>query len=108
MLRLGDGTAESNARLQSGIDELWMYTGELFETEEADTLLLNAGIAVDPQAIKTAWIKTVDEILAKAKIKKPLENFMQTGSKLGQHSEHLGHILAEMQYLPRTFPGVKW
>jgi ring-1,2-phenylacetyl-CoA epoxidase subunit PaaC len=108
VLRLGDGTEESNARLQEGIDDLWGYTGELFEMEEADQLLIKEGIAVDLAPLHKEWLATVKETTAKAGIKIPENNYMHKGSKDGQHTEHLGHILAEMQYLPRAFPTAKW
>lgn len=108
MLRLGGGTDESNARLQEGIDDLWGYTGELFEMEEADHILIRDGIAVDLEAIQKEWANLVQEVFKKANVRIPANNYMHKGSKDGQHTEHLGHILAEMQYLPRTFPTAKW
>ncbi len=108
MLRLGDGTQESNERLQNGINELWMYTGDLFDMDEVDALLIKEGIAPDLNKIKSLWQKQVDEVLAKANIKKPADEFMQKGSRDGRHTEHLGFMLAEMQYLQRSYPGAKW
>jgi ring-1,2-phenylacetyl-CoA epoxidase subunit PaaC len=108
MERLGDGTQESHDRLQSAVDNLWRFTGELFEMNEADALLIKENIAVDLNTIKVKWEKLVDEVFVASTIKKPENTFMQRGSRDGQHTEHLGYLLAEMQYLHRTYPGVQW
>lgn len=108
MLRLGDGTAESNQRLQAGINELWMYTGDLFDMNDVDSILIKEGIAPDLNKIKPLWQKHVDEVLTKANISKPADEYMQKGSRDGRHTEHLGYMLAEMQYLQRSYPGAKW
>ncbi|HEY1040201.1 MAG TPA: 1,2-phenylacetyl-CoA epoxidase subunit PaaC [Bacteroidia bacterium] len=108
MVRFGDGTEESHERLQNAINDLWRYTGELFEMTAVDELLLKEGIAVDLDAVKTKWEKHVAEVLAEAKVHTPENTFMQRGSREGKHTEHLGYILAEMQYLPRAIPGAKW
>ena len=108
MLRFGNGTEESHQRLQDAVNELWRFTGELFEMNEVDEMLLKAGIAVDLNAVKTLWDKQVSETLKEATITTPLVAFMQTGSRKGKHTEHLGFILAEMQYMQRAIPGAKW
>lgn len=108
MLRLGDGTEESHQRMQNAVDALWMYTGELFEMDETDEVLIKEGVAPDLSAIKDKWTSKVNEVLAEATITKPEGSWMQTGSRKGLHSEHLGYILAEMQYLPRAYPDAKW
>lgn len=108
MLRLGDGTEESHQRLQTAVNELWMYTGELFEMNEVDETLIKEGIAPNLDDIKAKWTSKVNEVLAEATITKPEDGWMQTGSRKGRHSEHLGFILAEMQYLPRAYPDAKW
>lgn len=106
--RLGEGTELSHARLQQAINDLWAYTGELFEMAEEDTILLVAGIAVDLQEIKLNWKETVATVLTEATIQIPEDGFFHTGSRNGVHTEHLGHILAEMQYLQRAYPDATW
>ena len=108
MERLGNGTEESHERLQNAINDIWRFSGEFFEMNEVDEILIKEGIAVDLNLIKPKWEKTMDEILHKSLIKKPEVTFMQTGGRKAMHTEYLGHILAEMQYLPRMFPGAKW
>lgn len=108
MERFGDGTEESHQRVQDALDELWCYTGELFEMNEVDAVLIKEGIAVDLNAIKPKWENTVSEVILRSTLKKPENVFMQTGSRKAMHSEHLGFILAEMQHLPRMHPGAKW
>ncbi len=106
--RLGEGTEESHARTQKAIDNLWTYTGELFEMDEVDQVLIKEGIAVDMSALKSKWEKQVRSVIEGATLKLPAGGFMQTGSRKGLHSEHLGFLLAEMQYLPRAYPDAKW
>ena len=107
-IRLGDGTSESHQRMQKAIDDLWMYTGELFEMDETEQELIIAGIAVDRIPLKKEWLKEINTVLSEATLNIPQKTFMQTGSSKGLHSEHLGHILAEMQYLQRAYPDAKW
>ena len=107
-IRLGDGTRESHVRIQKAINDLWSYTGELFEMDELENYLLREGICVDKIPLKTRWLKKINNILSLATIIPPMDTFMQTGTRLGIHSEHLGHILSEMQYLQRTYPDAKW
>jgi ring-1,2-phenylacetyl-CoA epoxidase subunit PaaC len=106
--RLGDGTAESHDRMQRAIDELWMYTGELFEMDEVDALLVKAGVAPDLGALKPEWYNHVVQVLDEATLLVPQDCYMQTGSRQGIHTEHLGHILSEMQYLQRAYPDAVW
>lgn len=106
--RLGDGTEESNRRMQNAIDELWMYTGELFENDELDENLIALGIAPDASAIKGKWKTAIMDLLAEARLKVPTDAYMQSGSRQGIHTEHLGYILADMQYLQRAYPDAKW
>ncbi len=106
LIRLGDGTTESHARAQAALDRLWPFTGEMFEPEDAD--LVAAGICIDPPSLRAAWNRDVDAVLAEATLQRPREGWMQTGGRQGRHSEHLGHMLAEMQHLQRTYPGAKW
>jgi ring-1,2-phenylacetyl-CoA epoxidase subunit PaaC len=108
MLKLGDGTPESHERLRNAVNQLWRFTGEMFIADETDKLLQEAGIAPDLAAIKINWDTMVNEVLEKATLTRPEDTFMQTGSKKGIHTEHLGFLLAEMQYLPRMYPGAKW
>jgi ring-1,2-phenylacetyl-CoA epoxidase subunit PaaC len=106
--RLGDGTEESHERLQTGLNALWMYTSDLFDMDEVDALLIKEGIVPDLTLVKTKWEVHVNEVLQKATLQVPKNNFKQKGSREGKHSEHLGFLLAEMQYVHRAYPGVKW
>lgn len=108
VLRLGDGTSESRARMQKAIDDLWMYTGELFEMDYVDDILLPAGIAVNKAVLKNKWDQAIADALNEATLTLPSESYMQSGSRKGIHTEHLGHILSEMQYLQRAYPDAKW
>lgn len=108
LIRLGDGTEESNAKVQESLEKIWQFTAELFEMDEIDTKLLNLGIAVDNKALKTQWDKTVNSTLKKAKLKRPEDGYMATGGKKGMHTEYLGFLLAEMQFLQRAYPNAKW
>jgi ring-1,2-phenylacetyl-CoA epoxidase subunit PaaC len=108
MVRLGDGTAESHARAQTAIDDLWAFTGEMFEVDSGERALIEAGIAVDPAALRPQWLKTISDIVAEATLTLPKSDWMQQGGRSGRHSEHLGHLLSELQSMQRTFPGVTW
>ena len=107
-IRLGDGTDESHRRAQSALDELWPFTGELFETDQVERALIDAGIAVDPLSIRARWSKTLDDVFDEATLTRPRDGYMQSGGRSGRHSEHLGFILTELQFLQRTYPGAKW
>ncbi len=107
--RLGDGTDESHAKMQEAIDEIWTYSGEMVVADEADQLLLEAGIGADLAQVKQQWQAHVAATLAEATLTAPAEDsYMQTGGKQGCHTEQLGFLLAEMQYLPRAYPGASW
>ena len=106
--RFGNGTEESLTRLQQGFDELWPFTGELFEMNEVDEVLLKDGLAVDLSRLKAAWEKEIGDLLNESHVQIPESTYVQTGSRKGLHSEHLGYILAEMQSLPRMHPTAKW
>lgn len=108
VMRFGNGTEESLERLQKGFNEIWEYTGELFEMNEVDEILLKEGIAIDLNTIKPKWEKEIFDLLEKANLKVPEGTYMQTGSRKGLHGEHLSYILAEMQSLPRMHPTAKW
>ncbi|MDZ4663680.1 MAG: 1,2-phenylacetyl-CoA epoxidase subunit PaaC [Bacteroidota bacterium] len=107
-IRLGDGTEESHLRMQKAIEDLWMYTGELFEMDEVDLFMAKNGIGVDLTPMKIQWEQQLTTILNEATLKMPSASYMQTGSRNGMHTENLGHILSEMQYLQRTYPDAKW
>ena len=108
VIRLGDGTAESHARAQAAIDDLWSFTGEMFEADAAEGTLIDAGIAVDPAALHPQWLKTVAGVVSEATLALPRAEWMQKGGRSGRHSEHLGHLLSELQSMQRTFPGASW
>ena len=107
-IRLGDGTEESNKRMQTAIDNLWRYKGELLEPDEIDIEMKNAGIGVDLSLISFDVDNYLTEILKKAKLTIPTDIFMQKGGKQGVHSEHLGFILTELQFMQRAYPGLNW
>jgi ring-1,2-phenylacetyl-CoA epoxidase subunit PaaC len=107
-LRLGDGTQESHIRMQKALNNLWMYTGELFEMDETDIHLMRDGLAPDLIPIKAQWHNDIKTVLGKATLTLPEDTYMQTGSRKGIHTENLGHILAEMQYLQRAYPDAIW
>jgi ring-1,2-phenylacetyl-CoA epoxidase subunit PaaC len=108
VIRLGDGTAESQRRAQNAVDALWPYTGELFMADAADRELMARRIVVDPEALRKQWESIVDEVLQRATLRRPPSGWMQTGGRAGRHSEHLGHVLAELQFLQRSYPGATW
>jgi ring-1,2-phenylacetyl-CoA epoxidase subunit PaaC len=108
VIRFGDGTEESHVKAQEAIDDLWRYTGELFEMDEVEENLIKQGIAVDLKMIQPKWEKMLVELFEKATLKKPETAFMQTGGKKGIHTEHLAFLLAEMQALARMYPDAKW
>lgn len=108
VLRLGDGTEESHERMQKALDHLWRYTGELFEIDEVDQSMIDEGIGVDMGPIQEEWNKKVDSIIAEATLKRPENEWMARGGRNGIHTEHLGFILTELQYMQRTYPGATW
>lgn len=108
ILRLGDGTEESHARAQVAIDDLWAFTGEMFEVDDSERGLIEAGVAIDPATLHPQWLSTVSDIVGEATLALPKRNWMQQGGRSGRHSEHLGHLLSELQSMQRTFPGVTW
>jgi ring-1,2-phenylacetyl-CoA epoxidase subunit PaaC len=108
IVRLGDGTAESHARAQGAIDDLWAFTGEMFCYDASERALIDAGIAVDPATLRAQWLKTISDIAGEATLVLPGNDWMQQGGRSGRHSEHLGHLLSELQSMQRTFPGVTW
>lgn len=109
MLRLGDGTEESHQRTQKALDDLWMYTGEMFEQNDLEEKLAKEGIAVRSAELKPEWQRMVSDVISQATLKMPDdETYMMSGGRHGRHSEHLGHLLSEMQILARSFPDAKW
>jgi ring-1,2-phenylacetyl-CoA epoxidase subunit PaaC len=108
-IRLGDGTKESHSRMQDALDNLWMFTGELFEMDEIDKEAAKAGIGVDLSKLKPQWEARVNNVLTEATLTLPELPFMQSGGRSkGLHSEHLGHILSELQYVQRAYPNMEW
>ena len=109
VIALGDGTQESHDRMQAALDRLWPYTSEMFERDAADDVLADAGIAPDPDSLKDGYLARVRQVLAEATLSLPTAPALQTGGRSGQrHSEHLGHILTQMQWLQRAYPGATW
>lgn len=108
IVRLGDGTNESHARIQSSIDHLWRFTSEMFEADDLDREMAEAGIGVDPSTLQAAWQATVDAVLEEATLVRPEDDFQTSGGRTGMHTEYLGHLLAEMQWLQRSQPGMSW
>jgi len=108
LLRLGDGTEESHNRTQKALDYLWSYTGDLFAETDGDELLCKQGVIFEAATLHKLWTDHITASFAQATLNCPATTFMHKGSRLGQHTEHLGFVLAEMQYIPRTFPGATW
>lgn len=108
VIRLGDGTEESRARMQKALNLLWPYTGELFQSDAVDAAMVAAGIAPDLADLKSAWDRTLTEVLAEATLTLPKGEFQHKGGKTGRHTEALGFILADMQFLQRAYPGGVW
>lgn len=108
VIRLGDGTEESHARMQKALNQLWPYTGELFMGDAVDQALADAGIAPAPDSLKAAWDRNVAEVMAEATLALPEGTFQHKGGKQGRHTEALGFILADMQFLQRAYPGGTW
>jgi ring-1,2-phenylacetyl-CoA epoxidase subunit PaaC len=109
MVRLGDGTEESHRRAQDAVDDLWAYTGEMFQVDESERALIERGVvAVDPATLHPQWLTTVSAVVGEATLALPKSGWMQQGGRSGKHSEHLGHLLSELQSMQRTFPGATW
>src|SRR5690554_1777222 len=106
--RLGDGTEESHKRMQAAIDELWMYTDELFNPTLAEKTMAEEGIGVDLSKLKAKYYEIVSEILEEATLTVPESKYFHKGGKQGVHSEHMGFLLAELQYMQRTYPNLEW
>jgi len=109
LTRLGDGTAESHEKIQESVDDIWEFTGELFETDEVEKTLIEEGIIVDSSKFKDEWLELVQSILTKATLTVPDKDaWMITGGRTGKHTEHLGFILSDLQYLQRAYPNASW
>jgi ring-1,2-phenylacetyl-CoA epoxidase subunit PaaC len=107
-IRLGDGTEESSRRMAEGLDWNWRFVPELFEIDESLQAAINAGIAPDPRGFEEEYRSAIASVLAEAQLEAPADQRPILGGRRGHHSEHLGHLLAVMQFLPRTYPDAKW
>jgi ring-1,2-phenylacetyl-CoA epoxidase subunit PaaC len=108
LVRLGDGTPESHARVQASVERLWRYTAELFEEDDLDRDMAARGIAPNLGDVHGAWSRSIGEILAEATLVRPRDGPYSWSGKRGEHSEHLGHLLTDLQYLQRAYPGATW
>jgi len=108
VIRLGDGTDDSHAKMQAAIEGLWMYTGEMFESDAIEKALAADGIACDAGALAGPWREQVAAVLSEATLALPAGTWMQSGGRRGVHTEQLGYVLAEMQWLQRAYPGAQW
>ena len=109
IIRLGDGSEESHQRIQRSIDALWMYTGELFTPDAIDLEMQQQGIAPDLNQLHATWKQHIHQVCTEATLRMPADDaWMQKGGKTGMHTEHLGYLLAEMQFLQRAYPGAQW
>ncbi len=108
MVRLGDGTEESHNRVQAGLDAFWKYTSEMFTPSAVDEAAAAAGLGPDPKSLHAGWLANVEQVLQEATLKKPADVAYRWHGKRNQHSEHLSHLLAEMQIMQRTYPGSQW
>ncbi len=108
VIRLGDGTDESHTRMQSAIDDLWRFTGELFEHDDVEDSLVSSGVAADPGDLRTSWRHTVADALAEATLRVPDDGIMQSGGRNGRHTEQFSYLIGEMQVLARAHPGATW
>jgi ring-1,2-phenylacetyl-CoA epoxidase subunit PaaC len=108
VIRLGDGTEESKERIQTSLDELWRYTGELFWEDDVDQSLKAEGIIPEASELKTRWNKIVEDVLNEATLEIPQTEWQFEGGRRGLHSEHLGYILTELQFMQRAYPYMEW
>ena len=108
LVRLGDGTAESRARVQASLDDQWRYTGELFAADAADRAFEQEWGGPDSAALEHGWNERLDPLLRDATLERPAEQWMAHGGRSGRHSEHLGYLIAEMQFMQRAYPGAQW
>lgn len=108
LIRLGDGTGESHARAQRAIDALWRFTAELFAVDDLDVTMSATGFGANPAELRSLWDSRVDAILAQATLHRCDDPYQRTGGRTGYHTEHLGHLLGEMQWMQRAYPGLEW
>ena len=108
LIRLGDGTDDSHQRVQASLDELWRFTGEMFVSDEVDVAIRDNLDGPDLDAIEVRWRHDVEDVIAEATLQLPEDEWMARGGKQGQHSEHFGFLIAEMQFLQRSYPGASW
>lgn len=108
VVRLGDGTLESHDRMQAAVDRLWRYTGELFLGDVVDEEMVARGVGVEPSLLRPRWLETVTGVLDEATLEMPEDDYIRAGGRLGYHTEQLGHLLAELQWMQRTYPGATW
>jgi ring-1,2-phenylacetyl-CoA epoxidase subunit PaaC len=108
VIRLGDGTDESKARMVAGLDWMWRFADELFVMDDVDASAIKTGAGVDKAALRPAWDARIDAVLAEATLVRPAPHRATTGGRIGRHSEHLGHLLSDMQFLQRAYPGATW
>jgi ring-1,2-phenylacetyl-CoA epoxidase subunit PaaC len=108
VVRLGDGTEESRRRMTEGLDWTWRFVDELFEVDASEAELGAVGVAVDRPALRPAWDARVGDVLGRAGLSAPIVKRGVSGGRTGRHSEHLGHMLGEMQFLSRAYPDAVW
>ncbi len=108
VIRLGDGTEESHNRAQAAIDHLWRYTNELFFEDLSDEQLQAEGLVPKLKAIQASWTQTVNAVLNEATLSIPSNNWKFDGGRQGRHSEHMGYILSDLQYMQRAYPNMEW
>jgi ring-1,2-phenylacetyl-CoA epoxidase subunit PaaC len=109
VIALGDVTEESHRRMQSALDLLWPYVGEMFESDAVDSALAEGGVAPDPASLRGAYDASVSDVIRTSTLIRPVNDFAHTGGRTGfRHSEHLGHLLTQMQWLQRAYPGASW
>lgn len=108
MIRLGDGTPDSRARMQAALERLWPYTHEFWAEDEVDQACIRRGIGASTRALRDAWTAGVDGVLAQATLTRPSDGGFLSSGKHGRHSEHMGYLLAEMQTIARQHPGASW
>jgi ring-1,2-phenylacetyl-CoA epoxidase subunit PaaC len=108
VIRLGDGTEESRVRMIAGLDWMWRFIDELFEMDDVDAAAIKAGAGVDKCALRAAWDQRIDAALVEATLERPASRRPILGGRVGRHSEHLGHLLSDMQFLQRAYPGATW
>lgn len=108
VIRLGDGTEESHSRIQESLNTIYRYSHELFFNDDTDALLIQEGIVPELSEVKKQWENTINEVIEMATISLPENNWKFEGGRLGRHSEHMGYLLADLQYMQRTYPNMEW